>query len=44
VTDPVSPDDIPRCRFCGEDRLIEFDAGLNHWFCLVCGRTWVLVK
>jgi hypothetical protein len=40
-TGPVTPrDEAPRCPGCGEDWLVEWDAGLRHWFCHVCGRTW----
>ena len=31
-----------RCPSCGEERLIEWDPVLRHWYCAVCGVTWTI--
>lgn len=41
LTYPVTPGAEPAtCPNCGEQRLVEWDATLQQWFCAACGRTW----
>lgn len=40
AADRDSPADPPRCPYCGEHVLIDFDKVLHHWYCAVCGRIW----
>lgn len=37
----VRAEPVPRRPGCGETRMVEWDAGLQHFFCGVCSRTWV---
>jgi ribosomal protein L37AE/L43A len=33
---PRGPEPLPRCPYCGEERLVERDD--RGWYCSVCGR------
>jgi transposase-like protein len=40
MTSPVTEREAPRCPFCSEDVLIEFDAVIRRYVCSVCTKTW----
>lgn len=44
VDAPICPaaSDEPVCPSCGEVVMVEWDAVLKHWWCLVCAHTWRL--